>query len=291
MRFFLGNPVNTKFRVTNSFNSPRNYANGLHEGIDLRAQEDGKPVDILAAQRGVVDRVRPNGTTGYGHYVRIRHEWDDRTTWVTWYAHMSELDPAISVGTQVRIGQRLGLAGTTGNSTGIHLHLTLQHLGYGLKGYVVDDVVDPRPYFTTVSYPDYDEASYVSDITVPDGAVLKAGRRFNKIWQVRNTGSSTWGKNYVLAFHNDERMDGPDSVLYRPFDRASLVLWRSNWWHPKSRGVTDRPGKGAGLMANHSARNCMRTSSSRLSPGATARYTLKISLSLMVVSLNPAGSF
>jgi hypothetical protein len=212
MKFFLGNPVNTRFRVTNAFNSPRSYANGLHEGIDLRALEDGKAVDILAAQRGVVDHIRWNVNTGYGNYVRVRHEWDDDTVWVTWYAHMGELDPAISVGTRVRIGQRLGLAGGSGNATGVHLHLTLQHLGYGLSGYAIRDVVDPRPYFKTVRLPDYDEAAYVADITVPDGAVLRAGQPFNKTWQLRNTGTTTWGAGHVLAFSGEERLDGPDSV-------------------------------------------------------------------------------
>ena len=212
MKFFLGNPVNTKFRITNAFNSPRSYYNGLHEGIDLRALEDGKAVDILAAQRGVVDHIRVGVDTGYGNYVRIRHVWDDRTTWVTWYAHMSQLDPGISVGTRVRIGQRLGLAGDSGNATGVHLHLTLQHLGYGLKGYAIDDVVDPRPYFITARLPGYDEAMYLADVTVPDGTLLETGRRFTKIWQIRNTGTSTWGDGHVLAFYGDEQLGGPDSV-------------------------------------------------------------------------------
>lgn len=227
MKFFLGNPVNTRFRVTNTFNSPRPYANGLHEGIDLRALEEGKAVDILAAQRGVVDHIRWNIDAGYGNYVRVRHVWDDNTTWVTWYAHMGQLDPAIKVGTKVRIGQRLGLAGDSGNATGVHLHLTLQHLGYGLPGYAIRDVVDPRPYFKTIRLPDYDEATYVADVTVPDGATVSAGRAFDKIWRIRNTGSTTWGDGYVLAFVGDARLDGPDSVplpVLRPGEIGDVAV-------------------------------------------------------------------
>ncbi len=247
MRFFLGNPVNTKFRITNNFNSPRSYANGRHEGIDLRALEDGKAVDILAAQRGVVERIRWDSDKGYGNYVRLRHEWDDGTTWVTWYAHMSQLDPAIAEGKRVRIGQRLGLAGSSGNSTGVHLHLTLQHLGYGLKGYVLDDVVDPRPYFTTVRLPDYDEATYVADITVPDGAILEAGRPFSKVWQIRNTGTSTWGDVHVLAFQGDDRLDGPDAVplpALRPGEAGPVTV---NLIAPQEPGRHRSTWKGRGL--------------------------------------------
>jgi murein DD-endopeptidase MepM/ murein hydrolase activator NlpD len=40
----------------------------------------------------------------------------------------------------------VGRAGTTGRSTGVHLHFALQYFGHGLSGYVINDVVDPAPY-------------------------------------------------------------------------------------------------------------------------------------------------
>jgi murein DD-endopeptidase MepM/ murein hydrolase activator NlpD len=51
------------------------------------------------------------------------------------------------VGDFVIAGQHIGITGDTGNAFGIHLYLTLQHIGHGLKNYVVDDVVDPFPFF------------------------------------------------------------------------------------------------------------------------------------------------
>lgn len=257
--FFLANPVDRPFLVTNNFNAPRPYANGLHEGIDLRAQVNGRPVDILAAQVGVVDRIRTGVDRGYGNYVRIRHEWEDGTTWVTWYAHLATIDPDIRVGSFVRIGDRLGLAGSTGNSTGVHLHLTLQHLGHGLKGYVVDDVVDPRPYFSDRAISDMDQLSYIADLTVPDGSTLTAGIEFVKEWHVRNTGTRPWDDGYALHFESDEQMGGPDSVPLPPLQPGDFGIvavpltaperagrYRSTW---KSRNADGEPF-GPGLFAD-----------------------------------------
>ncbi len=208
--FFLQNPVTTGFTITDPFNSPRPYANGRHEGIDLRAIQAGRPAEIVAAQVGVVYAIRA-GETGYGNYVRLRHDWADGTTWYTWYAHLSAINPALQVGQAVEIGQRLGTAGTTGNSTGVHLHLTLQCIGGGLSGYVIADVVDPTRYFTSVAVPAIDELSFLADVTAPDGSTLAAGRAFTKTWRVRNTGTSQWS-GYTLEYVGDARMAGPESV-------------------------------------------------------------------------------
>ena len=213
-RFFLVNPVTTGFTITDPFNSPRPYANGRHEGIDLRANHGGRPAEIVAAQAGVIDRIK-SGDTGYGNYVRLRHDWADGTVWYTWYAHLSTVLPTLQVGQPVEIGQRLGTAGQTGNATGVHLHLTLQRIGGGLSGYVVADVVDPTRYFTDVAVPTIDELTYVADVTAPDGAAIEAGRAFTKTWRVRNSGTSTWA-GFTLEHTADERMDGPDSVPLPP---------------------------------------------------------------------------
>lgn len=206
-RFFLINPVTTGFYITDPFNSPRSYANGLHEGVDLRAFIGGQPAEIVAAQRGIIDRIRA-GETGYGNYVRIRHDWNDGSTWFTWYAHLSSINPTLQVGNVVEAGQRLGIAGTTGNSTGVHLHLTLQYINHGLRGYVVADVVDPTRYFSDVTVAAIDELTFLTDVTIPDGAAIEADKPFVKTWRVRNSGTTTW-TNYTLEFFGDEQMGGP----------------------------------------------------------------------------------
>lgn len=85
----------------------------MHRGVDFAAPS-GTP--ILAAGEGVVTRAERNG--GYGIYVRIRHD----ATYSTAYAHLSGIARGIARGTRVRQGQIVGYVGSTGSSTGPHLH-------------------------------------------------------------------------------------------------------------------------------------------------------------------------
>ncbi len=212
--FFLQSPVARKFFITAHFNDPRAYTFAptklqLHEGVDLAAVDNqGNPVAVLAAQRGVVDFIGFS-PQGYGNYVRIAHDWQDEK-WVTWYGHMSEV--TTQVGQFVLPGQKLGIAGTTGFSTGIHLHITLQRIGHGLQNYVVDDVVNPEPFFNLDAQPPFPDAVFVTDVTVADGSVVAPGQPFEKIWRMRNTGTVAWDTGYRLAFSAGDQMGGLDSI-------------------------------------------------------------------------------
>ena len=83
----------------------------LHAGLDFRARS-GTP--IYAVTDGRVDFAGRNG--GYGNFVRLRHAGNLGTG----YAHMSRI--AVRAGEQVRRGQVIGYVGSTGLSTGPHLH-------------------------------------------------------------------------------------------------------------------------------------------------------------------------
>lgn len=83
----------------------------MHKGVDFAAPT-GTP--IQAAGSGTIEKAGWNG--GYGNYVRIRHS----NGFSTAYAHMSRI--AAKPGTAVRQGQVIGYVGTTGMSTGAHLH-------------------------------------------------------------------------------------------------------------------------------------------------------------------------
>ena len=83
----------------------------MHTGLDFRA-EIGDPVLVTA--NGTVTSAGWSG--GYGKMVEVDHG----NGLATRYGHMSEID--VKVGQQVKIGQSLGKVGTTGRSTGPHLH-------------------------------------------------------------------------------------------------------------------------------------------------------------------------
>jgi murein DD-endopeptidase MepM/ murein hydrolase activator NlpD len=83
----------------------------MHTGLDFRA-EVGDPVQVTA--NGTVTAAGWSG--GYGKMVEVDHG----NGFATRYGHMSEID--VKVGQPVKIGQSLGKVGTTGRSTGPHLH-------------------------------------------------------------------------------------------------------------------------------------------------------------------------
>ncbi|MBH0237515.1 M23 family metallopeptidase [Methylobrevis albus] len=120
-------PVSGSVRLTSRF-GPRmhpllGYAR-LHKGVDWAAPT-GRP--ILAAIDGSV--IFAGVASGYGNHVRIRHQGGVMTT----YSHLDRIEPGIAPGTAVVQGQTIGYLGTTGLSTGPHLHFE-----YYLSGVPVD---------------------------------------------------------------------------------------------------------------------------------------------------------
>ncbi len=87
--------------------------NKMHKGIDFAAPQ-GTPV--YAGGNGVIEMAGRNG--GYGNYIRIRHNNEYKTA----YAHLSGFKKGISKGVRVNQGEVIGYVGSTGRSTGPHLH-------------------------------------------------------------------------------------------------------------------------------------------------------------------------
>ena len=113
--FLLRTPVDGA-RITSTFGARRHPVlgyNRAHKGVDFGA---GHGTPILAAGDGVVLEARR--WAGYGNWLRIRHagKWD------TGYAHISRYAPGIRPGMRVRQGQVVAYVGSTGLSTGPHLH-------------------------------------------------------------------------------------------------------------------------------------------------------------------------
>jgi len=114
-RTLMRTPINGA-RLASGFGKRRHPVLGyskMHRGVDFAAPT-GTP--IMAAGSGVVEYAGWNGT--YGRYIRIRHN----STYKTAYAHLSRIAKGISPGTRVSQGQIIGKVGSTGRSTGPHLH-------------------------------------------------------------------------------------------------------------------------------------------------------------------------
>ena len=111
-----------------------------HNGVDLAAPT-GTPV--YATADGIVGKAQ--WFSSYGLYIRIDHGADLETR----YAHMSKL--AVAAGERVRKGDIIGYVGSTGRSTGPHLHYEVR----------IDGVaVNPIPYMVeTQAQVDYDQGA------------------------------------------------------------------------------------------------------------------------------------
>lgn len=101
----------------------------MHKGMDFGAPT-GTP--IFAAGRGVVEQVGPHG--GYGNYIRIRHNTQISTA----YAHMSRIAKGVKRGGRIEQGDIIGYVGTTGRSTGPHLHYEVLKAGQQVNPKSVD---------------------------------------------------------------------------------------------------------------------------------------------------------
>ena len=103
-------------RISSSFGMRKHPIlgfNKMHKGVDFAAPI-GTPV--YAGGNGIIEMVGVNG--GYGKYIRIRHNNEYKTA----YAHLSSYKKGISKGVRVNQGDVIGYVGSTGRSTGPHLH-------------------------------------------------------------------------------------------------------------------------------------------------------------------------
>ena len=120
---------------------PASGANGysFHNALDI-AGPVGTP--IYAAQTGTVTRAGWGGA--YGNHVIITHVLNGQV-WTTVYAHMSSV--SVSAGQRVTQGQNIGAMGSTGNSTGSHLHFEIHRGGYSYSSSSAGNTVNPASFF------------------------------------------------------------------------------------------------------------------------------------------------
>jgi murein DD-endopeptidase MepM/ murein hydrolase activator NlpD len=134
-RIPLGLPLKTRFRYSSPFGWRKNPFNGkpdFHPGQDL-AGAYGSP--IYATGGGIVIHAGWNG--GYGREVMIQHAFGIKSL----YGHMSQI--RVHVGQRVSRGQRIGDMGSSGRSTGPHVHYEIR---------VGNKPVNPRPYIKAATH-------------------------------------------------------------------------------------------------------------------------------------------
>ena len=109
------------FRVTSSYgprSNPVTGVFGIHRGLDLAAPEGS---EVYAARSGTVIGVGEDPVMG--KYIILKHDND----WVSFYGHLSSINTTLQAVHQS--GNLIGRVGTTGQSTGPHLHFELRQGG------------------------------------------------------------------------------------------------------------------------------------------------------------------
>ena len=151
-----------KYRITSCYgprdpiNTPAGTTSNFHDGIDLAA-EAGTP--IYAWKEGVVV-ASENAYHGYGNYVVVKHSTSTGNVY-TLYAHMSRR--MAKVGDVVKVGDQLGTVGSTGYSTGAHLHFELR---VGGDIWQQSTAVDPYPTLMELAGGEISGTCEVGQITI-----------------------------------------------------------------------------------------------------------------------------
>lgn len=119
-RFLTRRPLQGGGRMSSRFGyrvHPIFKTRRLHTGVDLAAPRN---TPIYAAGDGVVEKAQ--WVSGYGRYVELKHVNGFETA----YGHMNKIADGLKPGMRVRQGEIIGYVGSTGNSTGNHLHFEIK---------------------------------------------------------------------------------------------------------------------------------------------------------------------
>ena len=148
-------PVTAPYIITQTYQEHLEYAKEHPEifyngGIDLYSDD----LTVRAAFDGVVEKIAYQAG-GYGNYIRLKHVWG-----YSLYAHLDRV--CVNLDNRVTVGMKIGEMGSTGFSTGRHLHFEMRDL--------TNTVIDPSEFFVQAPI---NAHSPLSVISAPAGGNLR----------------------------------------------------------------------------------------------------------------------
>ena len=156
-----GHDVNSPFGLRRM---PWERHGRLHEGVDIAAPS-GRPV--VAVADGVITKI--GRSASYGRYVEVRHS----EGLVSFYAHLGRVDPHARAGVAVKGGTMIGKIGSSGTSTGPHLHFEIRQNDRPLNPVAFID----REFATAQDLPLKAAAYYPKRVRVAQVASIPASKR------------------------------------------------------------------------------------------------------------------
>ena len=138
--------INEVFYITSEFGEERETSGGgirYHNGLDIATPSSQGNVDLFSVCNGeIIHYEYEESGSGFGNFFIIK---DKESDLAFLYAHLDSLEQ-MSIGTDFEIGQFVGTEGTTGSSTGIHLHFAIQNLSGGRSwnfNASIDEYINP----------------------------------------------------------------------------------------------------------------------------------------------------
>ena len=188
-------PINSEnIRITSYYGNRQYYYQGklvkdFHNGIDLVPSPCNNN-EILAYEDGTVTSLQRTGVQyGTGCYVRLKHS----NGLYTLYYHLKSGSVYVNVGDKVKKGQKLGIIGTTGKSTGIHLHFQIDKGSSSTSINPYDYLFNGKSFTNNESadlskYSDEELAKMVIRGDFGNGTerVQKLGNRYDKVQKLVN---------------------------------------------------------------------------------------------------------
>ena len=169
----------------------------FHYGLDMPGV---KGSNIYAAQGGVV-KYFGNDPDGYGNYIILEHQ---RYKFCTLYAHLSVF--STSVGSFVTAGDVIGKMGSTGRSTGSHLHFEIRNVPYSQFWSVsrnTNYILNPQPYLENTGLVS-GTAFGGSGLSLQDNYEYTYERVIVNENSISETGNYLYGRKYrIMVFRED----------------------------------------------------------------------------------------
>lgn len=226
--FIYGEPV-AGYEVVSPFGLrklPWEAAGRLHAGVDIAAPH-GYPVQ--AAADGVVVRAGHDG--GYGRFVEVRHAEGLKTL----YAHLGAIAEGMAPGAAVRLGQTIGKVGSSGSSTGSHLHFEVRDRR--------DRPLNPAM-FIDKAYATAEDLPLRQAARIPRGVriavVSYIPRKKRELMEAREAAKEAEEGRQVAVLGREVRASGAQVVKLTPVeeDTARIASWKPDPWAVKD----DAPG-------------------------------------------------
>ena len=180
--------------------STRHSTYAGHRGEDIQAS--GSNVEIVASRSGTVvlsvptlcthvNRVGCNhlsGNASYGNFIKLKHVDDNGTVWYSLYAHLAYGTIRYNFGDYVQQGAVLGYMGSSGNSSGQHLHFEIRNssntclnpMNYVTPGNVI--IPNKEPYISITGYEPLPSGKLPQGEPYPVKGIVSGYPNINHVW-------------------------------------------------------------------------------------------------------------